>query len=105
MWTAENYLSRAVRRRLEDLSLHFTRQIRIYWRDDQLRYLITESIHGLFEVLFCSLDLVLTGEKEENVALRLGSMYLEDGCDRSVDIVGFGLLGVEHIDREASTGN
>lgn len=44
-------------------------------------------------------------QEDQDVALGLGRMQLEDGCDGSVEVVCLGLLGVVSVDREATTGH
>lgn len=90
---------------LEDLALHLARKIRIDWRNDQLWHLVAQSVHCLFEILLCCLDLVLTSQEQQDITLWLSRVDLQDRRDRRVDVVCFGLLRVEHVDGETSSGN
>ena len=101
----KTHLPRPLRRGLENLTLHLTRQIRINRRHDQLRHFIPERIHGLFQILLTRLNLILTRQEEQDIPFRLGSMDLENGSDGCVNIVGFGLLRVKHVDGESSAGD
>ena len=48
-------------------------------------------------------DIFLTGEKDEDIAWRLGGVYLEDRLESSVAIVCLSFFGVESRNCELST--
>ena len=41
-------------------------------------------------------------EKDQNVALGLGGVNLENGSNRSMEVVGFGLGSIIYVDRMCS---
>jgi len=57
------------------------------------------------DALASVLDLLLTGEEEQNVTRRLAQMQLHHGVDRRLEIVSLGLGCVKDLDRMQTTRN
>ena len=57
-----------------------------------------DARHVQLELALYAFDIVLTGEEDEDVAWRKEVMYLEDGFDRSFDIVLRGCIEVFDVD-------
>jgi hypothetical protein len=58
-----------------------------------------------FDLPTTVLDLFLSRQEQEDVALVFGLVDHEDGTDGGLDVVGLGFFGVERLDREGSTGD
>jgi hypothetical protein len=99
------HLPRSFRSRLENPRLHIRWQIRINRTNHQFRHLVPQRPSSLFQILLRRFNLVLTREEDEDVALWLGRVDLEDGGYGGVEVVGFGLGGVKDVDGVATTGN
>lgn len=101
----KTHLPRPLWCRFENPRLHIRRKVRINRTNHQLGDLVPQRPRRLLQVLLRGFDLVLTGQEDEDVTARLGRMNLEDGRDGGVEVVRFGLRGVENVDGVATTGN
>lgn len=104
-YTRRTHLPRSLRCRLKDLALHLTRQIGVNRGNNQFRYLVSQRVHGLLQILLTSFDLILTRQEEQDITFGLSSVDLENSRHCGVNVVGFGLLSVKHVDGETTTGD
>ena len=98
-------LARARGRRVKDARLHLGGKGGVDGEDDELGHRGAEGLHALVEDLARGVDLLLTGQEEQDVALRLGEVDLHDGNEGGVEVVRLGLLGVEDLDGEGAAGD
>ena len=94
----EHHLARAGRRRLKDLGLHVARQVGVDWEHEQLGDLGAEAACACLQRLLRGLNLLLAGEEDEDVAVRLRYMDLQHGDHARLEIVSLGRLGIQDVD-------
>jgi hypothetical protein len=90
---------------VKDTRLHLGRQCSVDGQNEQLWHLWAESLDSLIQDFACGIDLFLTSQEEQDVSGRFHKMDLKDCDERCFKIIGLGLLGVEGLDRESSTGD
>mmetsp|Transcript_33354 Transcript_33354/g.72868 ORF Transcript_33354/g.72868 Transcript_33354/m.72868 type:complete len:406 (-) Transcript_33354:2027-3244(-) len=99
-------LSTARWRGLEDHGLHLGGQGTVDREDDQRRRAhALQFLHPLVEDLARSVDLLLTGQEDKNVAGRLSQVDLQDCHQGCLHVILLGVLRVENLHGEGPARN